>query len=519
VQPSPIITTTVSGGSACAGNPVTLSASGASSYTWLPFNQTGSQITITPTTSMCYTVYGTAPSGCSNSATNCFSVIPFTNLTVTGNNNICAGDSTVLTASGAGSYTWLPGGATGASIMVSPLSSICYTVLGNNGGCANSGLYCVTVQSTTLAVSGSSVVCGNGSTTLSVNGSLSYTWMPGNLVGNSIVVSPTATTCYSVIGTNSTGCSSVGFKCVSVQNAPMLTIAGNTNVCHGSTTSFLVSGASSYTWSTGSHNALITVLTLSNSCFFVTGTTAGGCQTSGSVCVNIMPAPAVAAVAGTGIVCPGQSTLLQATGAQNYTWSTGATSDSLRVSPNVTTTYTVTGVNSNGCAGKAVVTVTVKPGPNLMVAPHDSIVCPGQQVFLSVSGAQSYTWSTGVSSPSTVVTPTASTIYTVVGSTNGCSSAVTIAVQVFSCTALQDLKTQSRLISMYPNPAQNELIITENTGTPVLYTLSETTGRIIATGEFSSSASLNLSEYANGVYIMRFEADNNISYQKFIIQK
>jgi hypothetical protein len=72
---------------------------------------------------------------------------------------------------------------------------------------------------------------------------------------------------------------------------------------------------------------------------------------------------------------------------------------------------------------------------------------------------------------------------------------------------------------MYPNPAQNELIITENTGTPVLYTLSETTGRIIATGEFSSSASLNLSEYANGVYIMRFEADNNISYQKFIIQK
>ena len=62
------------------------------------------------------------------------------------------------------------------------------------------------------------------------------------------------------------------------------------------------------------------------------------------------------------VIQKGASVSLSATGASSYTWSP-ATSPStgavVTVSPQVTTTYTVTGTDSNGCTASALVIVTV----------------------------------------------------------------------------------------------------------------------------------------------------------------
>lgn len=49
-------------------------------------------------------------------------------------------------------------------------------------------------------------------------------------------------------------------------------------------------------------------------------------------------------------ICTGQSLELNATGAASYTWSTGANSNSITVSPNTSNYYFVSGINAQGCA-------------------------------------------------------------------------------------------------------------------------------------------------------------------------
>lgn len=93
-----------------------------------------------------------------------------------------------------------------------------------------------------------------------------------------------------------------------------------------------------------------------------------GCVISGSVTVTLAPPPNVVVTPSSVTACPGEPTVLTASGATTYTWSpatglsatTGAT---VTASPTVTTTYTVTG--SDGCnTSSATVTVTVVPNPS-----------------------------------------------------------------------------------------------------------------------------------------------------------
>jgi hypothetical protein len=139
------VTASASPATICAGSSTTLIASGADSYTWST-GQAGASIVVSPSTTTTYSVTGFR-NGCSGTA----SVTVFVNarppVTCTANPSlITLGLTSTLTASGAVSYQWSTG-ATGASILVIPLLTTTYSVVGTAAnGCSNTASATVTVS-------------------------------------------------------------------------------------------------------------------------------------------------------------------------------------------------------------------------------------------------------------------------------------------------------------------------------------------------------------------------------------
>src|SRR5690606_12845024 len=104
-----------------------------------------------------------------------------------------------------------------------------------------------------LTISGNTVVCPGNSVTLNASGAASYTWYTsqGTFTGSTIALTPTATTCYSLIGSNGAGCTSYAGGCIYTYTAPVISISGNSSLCSGSSTTLTATGASNYTWYPG----------------------------------------------------------------------------------------------------------------------------------------------------------------------------------------------------------------------------------------------------------------------------
>ena len=102
----------------CSGTNVTLSATGATTYTW--DNGATQGVAFAPAVgTMTYTVTGTT-SGCTGTDQVVVTVNPIPTVNAGTDVSICSAGSTTLTATGATTYSWSPGGQTTASITVSP---------------------------------------------------------------------------------------------------------------------------------------------------------------------------------------------------------------------------------------------------------------------------------------------------------------------------------------------------------------------------------------------------------------
>jgi hypothetical protein len=140
------------------------------------------------------------------------------------------------------------------------------------------------------------------------------------------------------------------------------------------------------------------------------------------------------------VICEGESVTLTAGGdATSYTWSASpdlsTTSGATVVStPQATTTYTITGTNG-ACTSTQNVVVTVNPNPVLTTTPASPSICVGENVSISAGGAESYSWSpsTGLSSTAgatVIANPSATTTYTLIGTSNECNSSLEVVVEV-----------------------------------------------------------------------------------------
>jgi PKD repeat protein len=446
VNPTPTVTTTSSTTTVCGGGPVTLTANGGTSYTWMPGNLSGSPVTVNPTVTTTYTVTGTGSNGCTATATRTITVN--TAPTVTANatsTSICTGGTTTLTSSGASTYNWMPGNLNGASVSVSPSSTTTYTVTGTAAnGCTNTNTVTVTVGSQpTVTVTANTAICNGSSITLSANGTSTYNWMPGNLSGASVTVSPGTTTTYTVTGTNSPGCSNTASVTVTVNAVPNVTATSSTmTVCVGSPVTLTGNGASTYTWMPGSlSGSPVTTNPTVNTTYTVTGTDVNGCTDAGTITITTSPLPIMTVTPTSASICPGGTVNINATpvGTATFSWSptTGLSapnSANTNASPLTTTTYVVTKTNSFGCSLTDSVTITVNTPPAVSASVSSPTICAGNTVTLNSAGASTYNWMPGNLSGSSVnVTPPATTTYTVTGTdANGCTNTETVTVTVGS---------------------------------------------------------------------------------------
>ena len=144
--------------------------------------------------------------------------------------------------------------------------------------------------------------------------------------------------------------------------AMSITISGNDTLCAGESAVLTAAGAESYLWNTDDTVASITVTPAATTTYTVTGTNQYGCSATDSITVTVHALPVVS-VSGDTTITEGSNATLSVTDDPqwNYLWSTGDTIASITVSPDETTTYSVT-VTNGLCETTDSVTITVTTG-------------------------------------------------------------------------------------------------------------------------------------------------------------
>ncbi|MDP1801624.1 MAG: T9SS type A sorting domain-containing protein [Bacteroidota bacterium] len=158
--------------------------------------------------------------------------------------------------------------------------------------------------------------------------------------------------------------------------------------------------------------------------------------------------------------------------------------------------------------------------PTLSTTQTNSLICAGQNVTLTVSGATSYTWSNGANSNSIVVAPSTSTVYSVIGANANCvnTSSVNIQQGVSICTDIKQKALEQISVNAYPNPFNTELILDNNYGETCEYYILTSIGSIIANGEVSGirSVRIDASNLKPGIYLIKIVNGENSVTKKVI---
>ncbi len=428
--------------SICQGESVILNASGGNTYLWSNQSSNAS-ISVSPSITTTYSVTVTSSSNCTASDAVVVTVNPVPAANAGNNVTICNGSSTIINASGGGSYLWNTGG-TNASLTVSPASTTTYIVtVYSPNGCSASDDVVVTVNPKPPANAGpDQALCLGASVTLSATGGITYTWNLNPFQPSSqITVSPQQTTTYTVTVIDANGCTASDDVVVSVYTTPPVNAGKDTTTCNGNAVLLTATGGNNYLWNTGQTTASISVTPLVNTTYTVTVSDANGCSGTDDVAVNVNPNPSITVSPHSAVICSGDSLIISASGAINYSWSPPSGLSNTTIanpvsSPLNNTVYIVTGENQYGCTATASINITIEPYPILSVSPASALICSGQSINLTANGATTYNWtpSAGLSSATShivIASPVITTTYTLTGtSLNGCSSTINYVIDV-----------------------------------------------------------------------------------------
>ena len=387
---------------ACVGDEITVTASGADSYSWS--GDLGSGATVHPTASGTYTVTGTASNGCTGTANAYVTVNPLPNVTinnnVSGTASICSGNSVTLTAGGATSYLW---STTSTATSITASTGGTYTVTGTFNGCTNTANVTVTAyDAPTVTISGPTSLCSGTTATLTASGASTYTWS-GSGQGSDNPLTITSGGQFTVTGTDEHNCTGTATHNVTLKTTPAITITGGSAVCDGGSLTLTASSTPStatLTWTGGT--AGNNSLTVNAAGSYTVTAELDGCTSTASQEVTLAASPDAPSVTNGSNCGPGNVILAVANPDANltYHWFTQQTGGNEAGNGTTFTTptlsqsanYYVSAQNAGGCSSNRVlVTATINPLPDAPTVTNTS-VCGASDITLTATSTNTVKW-------------------------------------------------------------------------------------------------------------------------------
>jgi hypothetical protein len=235
--------------------------------------------------------------------------------------------------------------------------------------------------------------------------------------------------------------------------------------------------------------------------------------------LSITALPTLTVTADNYTVCSGSPVTLTVAGATSYVWSSNAgsvTTATASVNPVSNTIYTVTGT-ANLCPSSQTISISTLALPNVTASSSLDSVCAGGSVTLVGGGATTYIWSDGVTNW-VPFTPGSTHTYTVSGTAaNTCVNTATVTVVVKTCIGIKQ-NSAAGLLSVYPTPATNVLIIETEKNSSIR--MFDITGQMVLEQSVSMGKNeINVSSLPAGAYDLAINANGQITNVKVMISK
>ncbi len=170
-------------------------------------------------------------------------------------------------------------------------------------------------------------------------------------------------------------------------------LGNDTTICFDDCVTLTAPEGTSYLWNTGATTQEIEACPADTNKYYVTVTNQYDCSATDTIQINVEPELDIKTSNDT-TICPGHEIKLWASRGTSYEWSTGATTDTIIVSPSVAVKYFVTVFNARDCRKTDSIQVSMHSLPNAN-AGADKTICPGECIDLTATGGHSYKWSTG----------------------------------------------------------------------------------------------------------------------------
>lgn len=318
--------------------------------------------------------------------------------------------------------TWTP-----VAVDLTPYIGTCVTVRYTVGDCTRGAHFAyayIDANCAPLAITGINKICPTKSTTLSAPvGLFTYSWTPGGLTTQSVVVSPTTTVTYTCELTSYTNCKTFLTYSVSLFPAALASVNSAT-VCNGvaaNLSSTVSSVGGTYSWAPASPaTGAISVSPATTTSYVVTYTDPNGCQDTAMGRVTVNPIPTLLTPTNV-TVCHntaiGASAFTSTVVGVTFNWTNSNTATGL-IASGTGNTPAFTAVNTgaspitsiisvtptaNTCVGPPVVyTITVNPIPNVNAVPN-ATYCSGAAVLATAfSGSVTSTTYSWVNSNTTI---------------------------------------------------------------------------------------------------------------------
>ncbi|MCO5260539.1 MAG: gliding motility-associated C-terminal domain-containing protein [Crocinitomicaceae bacterium] len=411
----------------CQGDMATLTATATSTipgttftYNWINQSNNTNTLQVSPTTSTSYSVVATDQNGC-NTATKTVSVIVSPNLNPNAGQDflVCLGDTiplsgTINHATNTKNWTYLAPATTptpsvnflpnasslNTSVVVDQPGVYSFILTEGNQACGTlSDTVLVTVSQSTQTVTTTDLTCfGNQSGSIQVISvdAVNYSYDNGQTWETSNTKTGLSAGTYTVLSENQFGCKSDTTVIIS-QPAPIqLQVSNDTLICENGTATLTASigqANATYHWNhTTDLSGTQSVQPTSTTTYTVKGESSAGCLTDGESIVVSIRNPLTATISPDVAICPGETANLTVSnisgGLAPYTtlWSVNQNTNTITVSPQQTTQYTVT--ISDNCEStpiSLVTTVTVRPIPTPIIQSTTTALCEPAQFEITCS--------------------------------------------------------------------------------------------------------------------------------------